>query len=147
MIGRREDSTGTSAAPFVAALVIIVLVVIGIWLVNISRGGSDDQHTAVVRAVLAQNDALQRQDYADFRAVTCAQYGGDEATVLARQRESVAAKGARFVENITEVAIDGGRATANVVYYFENDKDTKVDSATALVLEDGVWRVCSPVAG
>lgn len=68
--------------------------------------------------------------------------------MLARQRESVAEKGARYVGNVLEVKVDGGKvdgdtATANVVYYFDNDKDAMIDTPTEFVLEDGSWRVCS----
>ena len=106
--------------------------------------GTDTEREAVVRAAVGQNDALQRLDYADFRANTCAQQAGVEAEVLARQRNSVAAKGARYVDNVTGVSIDGDRATANVSYYFAVDKDDKVDTVTDFVREDGAWRVCSP---
>jgi hypothetical protein len=140
--GSRGDAR--SALPFLAALAIIVLVVAGIGLMTLARRGEDSQREAVVRAALGQNDALQRLDYAAFRANTCAQQAGKEAEVLERQRSSAAQRGARYVGNVTGVSIDGDKATANVVYYFGSAKDTKIDNATTFVREDGSWRVCSP---
>lgn len=146
MIDPRPDSDGASVTPFLAALAIIVLVVIGIGVMSWANRDDDALHEGIVRAALGQNDALQRLDYADFRTYTCAQEAGTEAQVLAAQRESVAANGARYVSNVLEVDVDGDRATANVVYYYDNDKDTKIDTDTSFVLEDGSWRVCSPVS-
>ena len=85
---------------------------------TLSNRGDDTEREAVVRAALAQNDALQRLNYPDFRANTCAQQAGVEAEVLARQRDSVATKGARYVDNVTGMSIDGDQATATVIYYF-----------------------------
>lgn len=144
MTAARGSGDGRSAVPFLAALAIIVLVVVGIGVMTLARRGDDSQREAVVRAALGQNDALQRLDYSGFRANTCAQQAGQEAEVLDRQRSSAAQRGARYVDNVTGVSIDGDKATANVVYYFGNTKDTKVDSATTFVREDGSWRVCSP---
>lgn len=144
---RGSGGDARSALPFLAALAIIVLVVAGIGLMTLARRGEDSQREAVVRAALGQNDALQRVDYAAFRANTCAQQAGKETEVLDRQRSSAAQRGARYVDNVTGVTIDGAKATANVVYYFGNTKDTKIDSTTTFVREDGAWRVCSPAPG
>lgn len=144
MIGeRRADDTGASAWPFITAVVIIVLAVLGVWALQLPNRGVDREREAVVRAVLAQNDALQRLDYADFRANTCAQIAGTEANMLADQRESVARRGARYVENVTAVTVEGDRATAEVVYFFANAKDDKTTVSTTFVAEDGSWRVCT----
>lgn len=148
MTDQKPDSDGASVTPFLAALAIIVLVVLVIGVMSWVNSDEDALHEGVVRAALGQNDALQRLDYDDFRTYTCAQQAGTEAEVLARQRASVAAKGARYVGNVLEVKVvggnvDGDTATANVVYYFDNDKDAMIDTPTEFVLEDGSWRVCS----
>jgi hypothetical protein len=142
-----DDDDGATPWPFFGALTIAVLVVGGIGAMAWANRGTDNEREAVVRAALGQNDALQRLDYGDFRARTCARQAGTEADVVARQRNSVAAKGARYVDNVTGVSIDGDRATANVSYYFANDKDAKVDTVTDFVREDGAWRVCSAGPG
>jgi hypothetical protein len=130
-------------APFLGALAIIVLVVIAIGLFNMF--GSDDvpPDQQVGRAAVGQNDALQRRNYADFRSYTCRDQQGVEADVLARQRDSVSKRGERFVDDVTDVAIDGDHATAKVTYHFDKAQDTKTGVPMTFVREDGAWKVCS----
>jgi hypothetical protein len=147
VVSADDADDGSTPWPFIGALAIALLVVLGIGAMAWANRGSDNQREAVVRAALGQNDALQRLDYGDYRANTCAQQAGAEAEVLARQRNSVAAKGARYVDNVTGVSIDGDRATANVSYYFATDKEAKIGTVTDFVREDGTWRVCSAGPG
>ncbi|MGA5461921.1 lumazine-binding protein [Mycobacterium sp. NPDC050041] len=138
------DRDRPTVAPFLGALAIIVLVVITIGLVNLFEG--DGELTAeqqVARAAVAQNDALQREAYPDFRDNTCAAQHGDETEFLARHRDSKDKKGARFVDDVTGVAVDGDRATATVTYYFEKAPDTKTGVPTTFARQDGTWKVCS----
>ena len=130
-------------APFLGALAIIVIVVIGVWLFNLSRGDGLSEDERVGRAAVGQNDALQRENFTDFRAYTCRAQQGSEADILARQRDSVAKRGARYVNDVTDVVIDGDRATAKVTYHFDKAPDTKVGVAMTFVREDGAWKVCS----
>ena len=121
-------------APFLGALAIIVLVVITIGLFNIFGSNDPPADQQVGRAAVGQNDALQRQNYADFRRFTCGDQHGVEADVLARQRDSVAKRGERFVDDVTEVKIDGDRATAKVTYHFDKLPDTKTGVGMTLSL-------------
>jgi hypothetical protein len=132
-------------APFLGALAIIVLVVIGIVVANLSGGDGLSEEQRVGRAAVGQNDAMQRQNWSAFGDYTCREQRGTEADFLARQRDSVARKGARFVDDVTGVRIDGDRATGTVVYHFDKAPDTKVDAETTFVREDGAWRVCGGV--
>jgi hypothetical protein len=147
VIGERraeeDDDTGASAWPFITAVVVIVLAVLGVWALQLLDRDDNREREAVVRSALAQNDALQRLDYADFRANTCAGLAGVEAAVLAGQKESTARRGARYVGNVTGVTVDGERASANIEYFFANAKDDKTTVATTFVREDGSWRVCT----
>jgi hypothetical protein len=128
-------------APFLGALAIIVLVVIGIVVFN--AGGDDGPRPEDVGvAVVGQNDALQRVDYGDYRKYTCGAKQGKEADVAAAQRDSAAKNGQRYVDDVTAIKIDGDKATANVTYSFANARDTKTTSDVALVREDGAWKVC-----
>jgi hypothetical protein len=130
-------------APFLGALAIIVLVVITIALFSIfGRGGVTDGQL-VGRAAIGQNDALQRQNYAAFRAYTCRAQQGAEADVLADQRDSVSSRGERFVDEVTGVVVDGDRANAKVTYHFGKAPDVKTGVAMTFVREDGAWKVCS----
>ena len=52
----------------------------------------------------------------------------NENDVLARQRDSVAKQGDRYVDDVTDVVIDGDNATANVTYHFDKAPDTKAVS-------------------
>jgi len=121
---------------------VIVLIAFGIsWLVR-GDGLSDDQR--VGRAAVGQNDALQRENYPDFRRYTCVAQQGAEAEVVARQQQSKSTHGARFVDDVTAVKTDGDRATATVVYHFEKTPDKRIESPMTFVREDGDWKVCSP---
>jgi hypothetical protein len=138
------DADRPTMAPFLGALAIIVIVVIAIAAFNIF--GSDDvpEDQLVGRVAVGQNDALQRQHYADFRTYTCKAQQGVEAEVLARQRDSAAKRGERFVDDVTKVVVDGDRASATVTYHFDKAPDAKSDVTTTFVREDGAWKVCSP---
>jgi hypothetical protein len=143
-----DDTAETPAdrptiAPFLGALAIIVLVVIAIGLFNVFGNDDVPPDQQVGRAAVGQNDALQRQNYADFRAYTCRDQQGADTDVLARQKDSVAKRGERFVDDVTEVAIDGDHATAKVTYHFGKTPDTKTGVAMTFVREDGAWKVCS----
>jgi hypothetical protein len=130
-------------APFLGALALIVLVVIGIVLLNPSDGGDAAPDQDVSRAVVGQNDALQRKNYADFRDYTCRAEQASEADFLARQRDSVAKNGERYVDGVRDVRIEGDRATAAVTYHFDKTPDRPSKSELTVVREDGTWKVCS----
>jgi hypothetical protein len=129
--------------PFLAALAIIVLVVIAIGLFNFFGDDELPADQLVGRAAVGQNDALQRENYADYRDYTCSAQQGSEADILARQRDSVAKRGERFVDDVTNVVIDGDRATATVTYHFDKAPDAKSGVETTFVREDAAWKVCS----
>jgi hypothetical protein len=137
------DADRPTMAPFLGAFAIIVLVVVTIGLFSIF--GSDDvpSDQQVARAAVGQNDALQRQNYADYRTYTCRDQHSVEADILARQRDSVAKRGERFVDDVIDVVIDGDRATATVTYHFDKAPDTKTGVAMTFAREDGAWKVCS----
>lgn len=137
-----EPSDRPTAAPFLIALTIIVLVVIGIGAVNFFEGDELTDEQQIGRAAAAQNDALQRVDYADFRTYTCRAEQGSETQFADAQRDSAAQNGARIIDGVTGVNIDGDRATATVTYHFDRDEDAKTPVPTTFVREDGAWKVC-----
>lgn len=142
MTDRSEESTGSTPVPFMIALGIMVLVLAALGLSVVFR---DDvpEVDVVAQSAIAQNDALQRADYGDFRSYTCAAEAGDEADVLSRQQDSVNTNGARYVDGVSGVSIDGDKASGTVTYHFDNTPDDKVDMPTEFVREDGAWKVCS----
>jgi len=137
-----DDTDKPTMAPFIGALVVIVLVVIGIVVVDAVGGNDLTPEQTVSRAVIGQNDALQRKDYARFRDYTCAAAQRDESSVLADQQKSVDANGERYVDGVDDVRIDGSTATASVTYSFGNARDDTTTTTVALVDEGGAWKVC-----
>jgi hypothetical protein len=131
-------------APFLGALAIIVLVVIGIWLANAFGNDEMPADQQVGLAAVGQNDALQRQSYADFILYTCNAQRGSEPEVLAEQRDSSRKNGERYVDDVTKVTVDGDHATGTVTYHFDKAPDAKTDVEVSFVREDGSWKVCSP---
>lgn len=139
-----EERDRSTALPILGALgvVVIVLIAFGIW--TLTRGDGLTDELRVARAAVGQNDALQRGSYPDFRTYTCAAEQGVESEVLARQQRSTTTKGARYVDDVTGVAINGERATATVTYHFERSPDDKITSPMVFAREGGDWKVCSP---
>lgn len=139
-----SEERRTTVAPFVAALAIVALVVIAIVVFSLNRGDGLTEEQRVARAAVAQNDALQRESYVDFQAHTCSALQKTESEVLDQQRDSVADKGARYVDDVTDVTIAGESATGTVIYHFDTAPDTKVDAPMTFARQDGQWKVCSP---
>jgi hypothetical protein len=137
------DEERGSLAPFGAAFAVFALVVIGVTVFTLTRGDGLTEAQRVGRAAVGQNDALQRQNYVDYQRYTCAQQQGTEATILAAQQESVREHGARYVDDVTDVKIDGDRATGTVAYHFEKDPNAKRSSPLTFARQDGQWKVCS----
>jgi hypothetical protein len=143
-----ESHPRQTLGPFLAALAVIVVLVVIVGVLNAIGvfGRNDPTPEQLVRtAVVGQNDGLQRQDYARFSAYTCKAQAGTEADVLARQQDSAAKKGQRYVDEVTDIKFDGEKATAVLVYHFDKTPDQKPKAPVVLVHEDGAWKVCSPV--
>jgi hypothetical protein len=130
-------------APFLGALAIIVIVLIAIWLFNAFGGDRTPEDQKVGRAAVGQNDALQRENFADFSKYTCKKLQGTQADVIAHQRDSKTKRGARYVDDVTGIKIDGDGATATVTYHFDKAPDQKTPVPMTFVREDGAWKVCS----
>ncbi|MET0899688.1 MAG: lumazine-binding protein [Mycobacterium sp.] len=139
-----DDSDGSTPVPFMIALAVIVLVIGGIGLAQLVGSEDVPEVDVVAQAAIAQNDALQRSDYADFQAYTCGAEAGDEADVLSQQQDSVNSKGARFIDGVSGVTVHGDEATGTVIYHFDKAPDDKIDTPMKFVREDGAWKVCSP---
>lgn len=137
------DPDRPTMAPFLGALAVIVLVVIAIVLFNAFGSSDPAPEQDVRRAVVGQNDAMQRQNYADFRDFTCRTEQVSEAEFLDRQRDSVAKNGERYVDDVPDVSIDGDRAAAAMTYHYERTPDTTSSAELTVVREDGTWKVCS----
>ncbi|BBY44549.1 Rv0361 family membrane protein [Mycolicibacterium celeriflavum] len=139
-----EPRDRSTAAPFLIALTLFVLVVIAIGLLNLFEDDEPPADQQVARAVVAQNDALQRRNYSDFSSYTCPAHVGTETEVLAAQSNSVDTRGERFVDDVTDVKIDGNRATATVTYHFDKAPDDEKVVEMTFVRDGDAWKVCSP---
>jgi hypothetical protein len=84
--GFLEDEDRGSLVPFGAAVVVFALVVVGVAVFTLTRGDVLTEEQRVGRAVVGQNDALQRQNYADYQRYTCAAAQGTERTCLVHNR-------------------------------------------------------------
>lgn len=134
----------SSPLPILIALGVVGILLIAMVVLRIVRGDRVPDDVAVGRAVVAQNDAVQRSAYADFQRYTCAAEQGTEKQLLADQRQSMNAHGARYVDDVKDITVSGERASATVVYHFEKSESDKVSQAMTLVRENGDWKVCSP---
>ncbi len=139
-----SDGSRHSPAPILGALAVVLSALGVFWVLQMVAGDAQSDEDRVALAAVGQNDALQRGDYADFRTFTCIAEQGTESGVLTDQRQSSSAKGARFVDDVTGIAVTSDRATATVVYHFEKAPDDKISSVTTFVRENGRWTVCSP---
>jgi hypothetical protein len=138
------DEDRPTFMPIAIAAAIVVVALGLMWGLRFFRSDEVPDDGLVGRAVVAQNDALQRENYADFRVNTCIAQQGTETQVLADQRASKSAKGNRFVDDVKDFAVAGDRATATVVYHFEKSADAKLSTPMTFVRENGDWKVCSP---
>ena len=129
--------------PIAIALSVVAVALAAVFGLRMIRGDEVPDDGLVGRAVVGQNDALQRENYADFRTYTCAAQQGTEAGVLSGQRQSKNARGNRFVDDVKDLSVNGDRATATVVYHFEKSPDDKVAAPMTFVKENGGWKVCS----
>ena len=129
-------------APFLGGFAVFAIVVIGIILFNVFGSQHTTPGDQVARAAVGQNDALQREDYGAFRTFTCRAGQGTEADFLAHQRDSVTKNGARNLDDVTDIHIDGDHATATVTYHFAKTAGTKSPAAVSFSQEDGAWKVC-----
>ncbi|CPW26561.1 hypothetical protein [Mycobacteroides abscessus] len=149
MTGQDEAPDGGSEdrgsiGPFIAGAVIFGIVVIAIAVSTFFRSGDGlTPEGRVGRAVVAQNDALQRHAYADYLKATCRAIVTPEQNVLAAQDKSETAHGNRFVDDVKDVKISADTATASVTYHYMKSENNKLTADVSFVKEDGSWRVCS----
>ena len=132
-----------SLATFLGGLAVFAIVILGIVLFNVFGSDTTTPGDQVAKAAVGQNDAMQRQDYGKFRDFTCRAKQGSEADFLARQRDSVTKNGERYLDDVTDITVDGARASATVTYHFDKTAETKTPGEVSFVQEDGAWKVCT----
>ena len=102
------DDDRPSLMPVLIALGIVAFVLIAMTVFRMIGGDRATDESLVGRAVVAQNDALQREDYSAFRGYTCLPQQGTQADVIAGQQRSKTDRGARFVDDVTDIKFDSG---------------------------------------
>lgn len=146
-VSEQEPIERRTMAPFIGALAIIVAVVIGVLVLNavgVIGGDGPSPDREIRTAVVGQNDGLQRLDYARFQTYTCKAQYSTEADVIGKQRDSVVKDGQRYIDEVSDVRIDGDHATATVTTHFDKTPDSKPKAQVTLLREDGAWKVCAP---
>jgi hypothetical protein len=147
-MSEQEPADRPTMAPFIGALAVIVVVLISIVVLNkgsVVGGGEPNPDQAVRTAVVGQNDGLQRLDYGRYQTYTCKAQYGTQADVIAKQRDSAVKNGQRYIDEVSDIRIDGDHATATVRIHFDKTADKTAEAPVTLVLQDGAWKVCSPV--
>jgi hypothetical protein len=147
-VPEQEPTDRPTMAPFIGAVAVIVLVLIGIVLLNkvgVIGGGEPTPDQAVRTAVIGQNDGLQRLDYGRYQTHTCKDQYGTQADVIAKQRDSVVRNGQRYIDEVSDIHVDGDHATATVTVHFDKTAGQTAKVPVTLVRQDGAWKVCSPV--
>lgn len=148
--GGAPTDGGGNLWPFLAAVVVIVLVVGGVLLSNLLRP-SDDRVSDAAQVQYAINDSYTARnslDYRKYREVTCAAVVGaqdfpTEQVFVADNQRSRDTFGKIVIPEITDVTVDGDRATAQVQWHFENKgSDAKTVTPTVVVREGDKWKVC-----
>lgn len=130
--------------PIAIAVGLVGVALLTMFVLHLIRGDGVPAEGLVGRAIVGQNDALQRENYADFRRYTCVAQQGTEPQVISDQRASKSAKGNRVVDDVKDIIVTGDRGTATVVYHFEKTPDAKVSTPMTFLRESGEWTVCSP---
>ncbi|MDH3008356.1 MULTISPECIES: Rv0361 family membrane protein [Gordonia] len=139
-----------NAWPFFVAAGVVALLVLGIVLSSISRP-PEERVSDDARVQYAINDlytAKNGPNYAEYRANTC---DADldktgfpsEAQFVAENQASLDQNGRIEIPEITDLVVDGDRATAKVHWHYKDKADAKQVVETIVVRENGEWKVCS----
>ena len=139
-----------AALPFIIAGVVVLVVVIGVLISNAVRPAEDrmSEDAKVQHAIKDYYTARNEADFDKYAAVNCAAvrnapgFPAREAFV-ADNKKSMDENGQIKIPEITDLAVDGDRASARVHWHFENSEGNKNVVATTVVREDGEWKVCT----
>ena len=139
-----------AALPFIIAVVVVVVVVIGVLISNAVRPAEDrmSEDAKVQHAINDYYTARNEADFDKYTAANCAAVRGAEGfptkdKFVADNRRSMDDNGQIKIPEITDLTVDGDRATARVHWHFEKSEDKKNVVDTTVVREDGKWKVCT----
>ena len=133
-----EPAESRTAWPFVAAVVVIAVIALGIVIAGL-LSPAEENVTESDRIRVAVNNYVAARDSGDanqLKAATCTNFDADRSPLSD-------APGKVTVKRVEAATVDGDRAEADVTVAHD-DKD---DPATSwsFARADGEWRVCNPV--
>jgi hypothetical protein len=138
------------AWPFLVAFAVVLIAAAGIGISYLIRP-ADARLSTEAQVQHAINDSYTARndlDYAKYRGATCSaeltsDTFPDETTFLDQNRKSFEVNGHIVIPEITDIAVNGDRATAKVHWHFDEKADQKQVADTVVVREDGDWKVCT----
>ncbi|MXP19869.1 hypothetical protein GIY30_00630 [Gordonia sp. HNM0687] len=153
--GRSDDQmtpapSWKAAWPFLVALGLVVVAAVGISISYLIRP-ADDRMSTEAHIQHAVNDvytARNELDYTRYREATCAAELAsdsfpDEDTFVEQNRVSFEENGQIVIPEISEIDVNGDRATAQVHWHFDETPDSEQVTDVVVVREDGDWKVCT----
>ncbi|MCR5979151.1 hypothetical protein GDN83_15660 [Gordonia jinghuaiqii] len=139
-----------NAWPFFVAVGVVGIAVLSIVVSNITRPPEErvGDSAQVQYAINDHYTARNGPNYAEYRANTCAAdlAAADfvtEEQFVSDNKQSLAENGHIEIPEITDLVVDGDRATATVHWHYDNTPDTENVVETTVVRENGEWKVCS----
>lgn len=132
-----EDPRRVTATPFIAAVAIVALVLVGI-VVSSWLSPADENVTESDRISRAVADYLQAHNHNDsdvLETLVCKTYSDDRAVVADREGEI-------SLVGVTDSEVEGDRATAQVRISAPDDQGETTDT-WELAREGDNWVVCN----
>ena len=146
----QRPRTWKDAWPFWIALLVVVVAILAVVLSNMLRP-AEERASDSGQVQFAINDnytARNNVDYGKFTQSTCAADTSStsfisEQEFVSQNRTSVESKGRIVIPEITDVTVNGDRATARVHWHFDKTPDEKQTTSVVVVKDDGTWKLCT----
>ncbi|MBT0566163.1 hypothetical protein [Williamsia sp. CHRR-6] len=137
-----------AALPFIIAVAVVVIVVGAVGIMHIVRPASDrlTEPAKVTRAINDYYTAKNALNYQNFQKASCSKDVAASGFPTQQQfaddtRAARAGNGNIVITDITETAINGTTATANVHWHYNDKPDTTIFPLT-LARDGETWKVC-----
>lgn len=144
-----EENPAAAMRPFLIAGAIVAVVVIAIVLSNFFRP-VDDRLSDDSKVQFTINDVYSARNAVDYDAYRAGFCSADLAQPNFPTREEFDAENAESMEEngpivipeMTDLVVDGDRATVKVHWHFENSEDDKQVTDLVVVRVNDDWKVC-----